>query len=59
MGNVRTRFLGMPVANIDLDFNNAVAFMSDRVGVMKGARSGVQKRIKTEMPHLYDSLSCL
>ena len=38
----------------NLDFNNAVAFMSDTVGVMKGARSGVQKRIKTEMPHLCD-----
>ena len=33
-------------------FNNAVAFMSDTVSVMKGARSGVQKRIKTDMPDL-------
>ena len=38
----------------NLDFNIAVAFMSDTVSVMKGARSGVQTRIKTEMPHLYD-----
>lgn len=28
--------------------------MSDTASVMKGARSGVQKLIKTEMPHLYD-----
>ena len=28
--------------------------MSDTVGVMKGARSGVQKLVKNEMPHLYD-----
>ena len=27
----------------NLDFNNAVAFMSDTASVMKGARSGVQK----------------
>ena len=59
VGNVRTRFLDMPVVNIgtaqnifeaqqplesnNLDFYNAVAFMSDTVSVMKGARSGVQK----------------
>ena len=40
--------------NNGLDFNNALAFMSDTVSVMKGARSGVQKLIKNEMPHLYD-----
>ena len=28
--------------------------MSDTVNVMRGARSGVQKLIKNEMPHLYD-----
>ena len=31
-----------------LDFNNAVAFMSDTTNVMKGARSGVQKLIKND-----------
>ena len=37
-----------------LDFDNSIAFMSDTVGVMKGARSGDQKLIKNEMLHLYD-----
>ena len=37
-----------------LDFSLAVAFMSDMTNVMKGARSGVQKHIKNEHPHLYD-----
>ena len=37
-----------------LDFSKAVALMSDTIYVMKGARSGVQKRIKNEHPHLYD-----
>ena len=32
----------------------AVAFMSDTTNVMKGARSGVQKLIKNEIPSLYD-----
>lgn len=35
-----------------LDFSNALAFMSDTANVMKGVRSGVQKLIKDEMPHL-------
>ena len=60
VGDVRTRFLDLPVVNVGtaanlfdalksclvkhgLDFNNAVAFMSDTTNVMKGARSGVQK----------------
>ena len=30
------------------------AFMSDTASVMKGCRSGVQKLIKNEIPHLYD-----
>lgn len=38
----------------ELDFTKAVAFMSDTASVMKGARSGVQKLFKNEMPHLYD-----
>ena len=71
MGDVRTRFLDMPVVNVGtaanlfdalksslvkhgLDFNNAIAFMSDTTNVMKGARSGVQKLIKNEHPSLYD-----
>lgn len=40
------------------NFSKAVAFMSDTTNVMKGARSGVQKRIKNEHPHLYD-VSCI
>ncbi len=71
LGNVKTRFLDMPVVNIgtarnifnavkeslqkfNLDFSNAMAFMSDTANVMKGARSGVQKLIKDENPILYD-----
>lgn len=71
VGDVRARFLDMPIVNIGtapnlfralkeslekhgLDFSKAVAFMSDTTNVMKGARSGVQKLIKKEMPTLYD-----
>jgi hypothetical protein len=36
-----------------LSFEKAVAFMSDTTNVMKGARSGVQKLIKNEIPALY------
>ena len=31
-----------------------MAFISDTTNVMKGARSGVQKLIRNECPHLYD-----
>ena len=71
VGDVRTRFIDMPVVNIGtaqnlfsalklslsnkgFDFSNVVAFMSDTTNVMKGARSGVQKLIKNDNPHLYD-----
>lgn len=71
VGDVKTRFLDMPVVNVGnapnlfralkdslekhgLDFSKAVAFMSDTTNVMKGARSGVQKLIKEEIPTLYD-----
>ncbi len=37
-----------------LDFSNCLAFMSDTTNVMKGARSGVQKLIKNECPHILD-----
>ena len=40
------------------NFSKAVAFMSDTTNVMKGARSGVQKRIKNEHQHLCD-VSCI
>ena len=71
LGNVKTRFLDMPVVNIgmaenlfsalkeseqyNLDFSKAIAFMSDTTNVMKGARSGFQKLIKRGKPHLYDA----
>ena len=71
LGDIRTRFLDMPIVNIGtaanlfralksslesqgLDFSKAISFMSDTTNVMKGARSGVQKLIKNEHPHLYD-----
>ena len=43
----------LPTKN-GLSFDNAVSFMSDTTNVMKGARSGVQKLIKNEIPTLYD-----
>ena len=75
LGNVKTRFLDIPVVNIgtaenlfsalkeslsiyNLDFSKAIAFMSDTTNVMKWARSGVQKLIKREKPHLY-LLTCV
>ena len=71
VGDVKTRFLDMPVVNIGtarnlfralkeslekygLSFSKAMSFMSDTANVMKGARSGVQKLIKDEIPSLYD-----
>ena len=36
------------------NLTKAISFMSDTTNVMKGARSGVQKLIKNEHPHLYD-----
>ena len=43
------------LSKYNLDFSEAIAFMSDTANVMKGARSGVQKLIKRENPHLYDA----
>ena len=37
-----------------LDFSRCIAFMSDTTNVMKGARSGVQRLIKNECPHVLD-----
>ena len=71
IGEVRSRFLDMPVDNIgkaeslfralksslekhNLSFEKPVAFMLGMTNVMKGARSGVQKLIKNEIPTLYD-----
>ena len=71
VGDVRTRFLDMPIVNIGsarnlfdalklslsnngLDFSKCLSFMSDTTNVMKGARSGVQKLIRNECPHVLD-----
>ena len=71
VGDIRTRFLDMPIVNIGtarnlfdaiklslsnngLDFSKCLAFMSDTTNVMKGARSGVQKLIRDECPHVLD-----
>ena len=71
IGDIRTRFLDMPIVNVGtannlfsalklslgqfgIDFSKALAFMSDTTNVMKGARSGVQKLIRDENPHLHD-----
>ena len=71
VGDIRTRFLDMPVVNIGtaqnlfaalkeslsrnhLDFSKCIAFMSDTTNVMKGARSGVQRLIRNECPHVLD-----
>ena len=37
-----------------LDFSKCIAFMSDTTNVMKGARSGVQRLIRNECPHVLD-----
>ena len=37
-----------------LSFDEAVSFMSDTTNGIKGARSGVQKLIRNEIPTLYD-----
>ena len=72
VGNVKTRFLDMPVGNAPnifsalkaslekygLDFSKAMAFMSDTANVMKGEKSGVQKLIRNENPSLYD-IGCI
>jgi hypothetical protein len=56
IGTARNIFLALSdsLEKNGLDFTKAVAFMSDTASVMKGVRSGVQKLIKNEMPHLYD-----
>ena len=71
VGDVRTRFIDMPIVNIGsarnlfdalklslsnngLDFSKCLSFMSDTTNVMKGARSGVQKLIRNECPHVLD-----
>lgn len=38
----------------NLDFSECIAFMSDTTNVMKGARSGVQRLIRNECPHVLD-----
>ena len=42
------------LAKKGLDFTNSMAFMSDTTNVMKGAKSGVQKLIKRQNPHVFD-----
>ena len=37
-----------------LDFSKCIAFMSDTTNDMKGARSGVQRLIRNECPHMLD-----
>ena len=46
--------LKLSLENHGLNFEKAVAFMSDTTNVMKGARSGVQKLISRENRALYD-----
>lgn len=71
VGDIRTRFLDMPIVNVGtacnlfdalklslsnhgLDFSKCLAFMSDTTNVMKGTRSGVQKLIRNQYPHVLD-----
>ena len=71
VGDIRTRFLDMPVVNVGtacnlfdalklslsnhwLDFRKCLAFMSDTTNMMKGKRSGVQKLIRNQCPHVLD-----
>ena len=55
IGNAQNIFRALreSLAKFGLDFSKAVSFMSDTASVMKGCRSGVQKLIKNEMPHLH------
>ena len=41
-----------------MDFSKAVAFMSDTTNIMKGARFGVKKLIKSEHLSLYVGCIC-
>ncbi len=69
VGNVCTRFLDMPIVNIGtaqnlfesnngFDFSYCLSFMSDTTNVMKVARSGVQKLIRSQCPYVHD-VSCI
>ena len=57
IGTARNLFdaLKASLGKFGLDFSKAMAFMSDTTNVMKGARSGVQKLIKSENIFLYDA----
>ena len=56
VGNAANLFqaLKLSLQKHGLDFENTISFMSDTTNVMKGSRSGVQKLIKAECPHMYD-----
>ena len=46
--------LKLCLSNHGLDFSKCLAFMSDTTNVMKGVRSGVQKLIRNQYPHVFD-----
>ena len=37
-----------------LDYSRCIAFMSDTINVIKGARSRVQRLLRNECPHVLD-----
>ncbi len=63
IGNVGTasnlfEALKLSFSNHGLDFSKCLAFMSDTTNMMKGTRSGVQKLIRNQYPHVFD-VSCI
>ena len=51
--------LKLSLSNHGLDFSKCLAFISDTTNVMKGTRSGVQKLIRNQCPHvLYVGCIC-
>ena len=56
IGTARNLFdaLKLSLSSNGLDFSKCLAFTSDTTNVMKGARSGMQKVIRNECPHVLD-----
>ena len=50
--------LKLSLTSKGLDFSNCMAFMSDTTNDMKGARSGVQKFIRTECADVHVGCIC-
>ena len=60
IGTARNLFdaLNLSLSSNGFGFSKCLAFMSDTINVMKGARYGVQKLIRNECPHVLD-VACI